>query len=106
MRFLACNRQRVNMLTKIKERKDVQAVMEVLRKRAATPLPEKMEVRMDNEEGQTWLGVVLWNSFTLVQDYPNFFVLLATVFIFGSLSMILQAVLASIPSSQTGLPPW
>lgn len=60
---------------KIKNRSDVSAVMGVLRKRLEIEPAERSPVRMDNENGKTWVGLLLWNVGTLIQDFPNAFLL-------------------------------
>lgn len=78
------------------QREDVKAVLDVLEKRKDLPMPEKMAVKMDNENGKTWTGLFMWNILTIVQDYPGFFVMFATFSIVGIFAIILQLVLHAV----------
>lgn len=83
----------INILNKFRQREDVQAVMGVIHDRAHTPYPDRMSMRMNNEAGKTWIGAILWNSLTLVQDFPNTVVTFIVVFIIGTMAIIGQAIL-------------
>lgn len=76
--------------TRFCNREDVQAVMNILGKRLHTPFPDRMAMRMENEKGRTRTGLIIWNIGTLLQDYPNTFLLAGFVVLFGLSAMIWQ----------------
>ncbi|OFC37975.1 hypothetical protein BAE29_06200 [Acidithiobacillus caldus] len=52
-------------------RPDVQAVLRLLITRSRLQGQPKLELRLDDPAGHTWMGAILWNLGTIYQDYPS-----------------------------------
>lgn len=76
----------------LRNRPDVQAVLRILSARAKQPYPQKTGMRMDDSVGETWIGAVVWNVGTLIQDYPQTFLLAGFTIVFGTLVTIWQII--------------
>lgn len=75
--------QQMKFVQAIKSREDMRAVYQALSARMKFPYPERIdEVHMD-DGGKTIPGIIVWNIASLVQDFPNVFILCAFVIIFG-----------------------
>lgn len=55
--------------------KDISAVLSVLRIRASTPNVDRQNVIMDNNDGKTWRGAIVWGAVSLWQDNPIFVII-------------------------------
>lgn len=64
------------------ERKDVIAVRAALHQRNQISYPDRLETRVE-DDGKTITGLVIWNVFSLVQDFPDLFALAFVVLLFG-----------------------
>lgn len=69
----------------IKSREDIQSVSNALRARLKFPYPDRIDEVHIAEEGKTIPGIILWNVASLVQDFPNLFILGGFVLLFGTI---------------------
>ncbi|TQN50378.1 hypothetical protein DLNHIDIE_00231 [Acidithiobacillus thiooxidans ATCC 19377] len=78
-----------NFINHMKNRKDIRCVSNALHTRLKFPYPERInEVHID-EEGKTIPGIILWNIVSLVQDFPNLFIIGGFLLIFGTIASFL-----------------
>lgn len=47
---------------------------------------------MDQDAGKTWIGAILWNTGTLIQDYPNAFIVCGFVFLSVPILYLIRAI--------------
>jgi hypothetical protein len=63
-------------MTAIKEllrrRNDVAAVLSILKIRAEAAKQDRQNIVMDDDNGKTWIGALVWGGISLWQDNPVF----------------------------------
>lgn len=77
---------------KILQRPDVVAVLNILKERGKEVGEQKINIKMTDEEGKTWLGATFWNVGTLIQDFPNIFLAAGFCIMFGVVVTIVQVI--------------
>lgn len=77
-----------DIIRSFKQRNDVNAVLCILKTRAETAKQDRQNIVMDNENGKTWLGALVWGSVTLWQDNPVFVIFGAA----AAVAMVIQLV--------------
>jgi hypothetical protein len=73
-----------NFVDYVKNRKDIQSVSNALHARLKYPYPERIDEVHIDEEGKTVPGIIFWNIVSLVQDFPNLFIIGGFLLIFGT----------------------
>jgi len=82
----------IKIIRLLVERADVQAVLSVLKRRVYEPYPERLSMAMDQDAGKTWIGAILWNTGTLIQDYPNAFIVCGFVLLSVPILYLIRAI--------------
>lgn len=73
-------------------RPDVQAVQRLLIARSRLQGQQKLELRMDDPTGQTWIGAIIWNIGTIFQDYQTPIQWAIFAMVFGIIATLWQSL--------------
>jgi hypothetical protein len=76
------------IMESLRRRKDVAAVLSILKIRAEAAKQDQQNIVMDDDNGKTWVGAFIWGAVSLWQDNPIYVIICAA----ATIAFIIQSI--------------